>query len=159
MIGQTEIQKFMALSLKNNAEFSTLCTSELGSELNFYIDSSVRETYEELPYFVIHKDISDIPNQDADSYVTQFVICASMPETTPTEDTDGIFVFPTIESVENVIMKAIEVIKCALRDLGINGDKEYYIGQTRIAFAEIGEADELLGAVEILLQKDKFLNS
>jgi len=165
MIKQSDIQEFVLSCFKNNADFKALCTSELGSELNLYKDSSIRDNFETLPCLIAHKLGGEENQSSPDEYITQFLVVASMPEETngsvrtkPVLGADGVWRFGISDNVENVTIEAIDIIKCRLRDLGIAGEKPLYISKTSVVMSEIGEADDVMATVTMTIEKEKYLN-
>lgn len=158
MIKQSSIQEFIISCFKSNQEFKDLCASELGSELNLYKDSSIRESYEQLPCMIVHKLGAEGNLQSPDEYTAQFLVCANEPSTAPTQGADGVWRFGVSDNVENVTISAIDTVKCRLRDLGIEGVKPLYVTKTSVVMSEIGEADDVMAIVTMTIEQEQYLN-
>lgn len=156
---QSDIQKFIISSLKDNAEFDALCIATIGETLNFYRDSSIRETKEVIPYLVAHKFTKKemLTNPETSNmFVSQFIVAIEVDK--KAIDVEGVMVFPSSDNIEDIVEKAIEIIKCRLRDLGIlvNGtpDKNMFIAEIDTLITEVGESTADIQAVVTLRLED-----
>ena len=156
---QSDIQKFIISSLKDNAEFDALCTTITGGTLNFYRDSSIRETTEVIPYLVAHKFTKKemLTNSDTSNmFVSQFVVAIEVDN--KAADVDGVMVFPSSDDIEEIVEKAIEIIKCKLSALGIlvdgTPDKNMFITDINTLITEVGESTVDIQAIVTLTLED-----
>lgn len=155
MISMSSIQKMMALSLKNSAEFTTLCTDNLNSEMNFYIDPSVSENSLKLPYTVIHKFNKSAPIDMEKEWVLQMVLAIKSEEDPIIEN--GISLYPSARLIELISDSAIGLIEQNLSCVGVDGDRQLFIKDYNILITEIGEADDIQAIVTIRLQKQLYI--
>jgi hypothetical protein len=156
---QSDIQKFIISSLKDNVEFNTLCAAKAGGKLNFYRDSSIRETKEIVPYLVAHKFTKKemlTNSETSNMFVSQFVVAMAVDE--KAIDVAEVKVFPSSDNIEDIVEKAIEIIKCNLRKLGIlvdgTPDKNMFITDIDTLITEVGESTTDIQAVVTLRLED-----
>ena len=156
---QSDIQKFIISSLKDNVEFNALCAAKAGSTLDFYRDSSIREAIETLPYLVAHKFTKKemlTNSETSNMFVSQFIVAIEVDN--KAKDVAGVKVFPSSDNIEDIVEKAIEIIKCELRNLGIlvdgTPDKNMFITDINTLITEVGESTVDIQAIVTLTFED-----
>ena len=149
------IQSFIATQLVNNAEFTTLCVDTIGSKLNFYTDSSILRADEVMPFLVVHKFNKAYEIDKEPEWIVQMLIGIESEE--KYIESGGIRYYQSTSSVETIADKAIEIIKCDLAAVGVEGNKKLFIQNYNVLITEIGEADDIQAIVTIRLQSTLYI--
>lgn len=150
-----EIQQKIAETLRDNIEFTTLCTDLAGSKLNFFINSNVERSTEEIPYFeVLNLPKTSSSSKNSEWGIQYYVGISGQKE--PIEVND-ISIFTPPKDVEDISDLALSIIKKELFDLGING-VELTIEEATTVITEVGETKDQHAIVTIVFESVKFIN-
>lgn len=153
-VRQSDVKKWISDTLKDNTEFADFCTQEIGSALNFYRSSPINDIKEEIPYMTVFSDMSKDDNTSEKFFDAEWMIPISMAildEDDPIDD-NGVQVWESVDKIENIAHKAIEILECRLRDFKIKNEDILIVSKT-IYLTETGEAEDV--QANIMLQFGK----
>lgn len=148
-----DIQDFCAETLKNNADFTTYCVSEIGESLNFETDAVLNDEdmLPALPYCSVHSGEEEhnlLQGEWGHEYKIGLVFgisdttSATDPRPPSTIDSD-IKKYTSSRKIENIAKKALLTIKSRMRASGINGDYDIQIVSVSGVKTPTGEADDM----------------
>lgn len=149
MIRLSDLQILVARTLKDSAEYTTLCVDTVGSALTYYTDSSIKRADEVIPYAIVHKINKSEADQEQDEWLLQLIIGIHAEEKS-IED-DGIWVYPSTNHLETLADKAVELVNCELGTFGVSGEMNIRIFGYNILITEIGEAEDVQAIVTLRL--------
>ena len=132
-----DIQMLIATTLQASPTFEAACIDKFASAFNFYVDPSLSDNDEVIPYCSVHKfqKIEEAGKDDA--WVVQCVF-AVQPGSVPTV-VSGIRVYPAQADLEYLSDLACAEVKGALK-CQLFDDESLYIENVNTLFTEVGEA-------------------
>jgi hypothetical protein len=149
------ITRFFAETLNNSAEFTALSNSLLGGKFNFYINVDLATLTEVLlPYFsmVTFEDKDD--KEVEKKFKAMFLIGIERQDPVTVS---GITEEPTLDNLEQLTRKAVEIIEKDLRTFGIDGDTNIRFTYINMYVPSPDGEDDLQMQVDIELESEKFL--
>lgn len=155
MITMRGISSFFATALNTNTEFIDLCTSLIGAEFSYFINVDLAQVEVPLPYFSIVTFADKDDKEVRKTFETMFLI--GIAREAPVE-TGGITEEPTLDKLEQLTRKAIEVIAKEMRAFGIQGDKNIKVSYLSMYVPNPDGENDLQMQVDIELEQEKFLS-
>lgn len=155
------LKKWATDTLKNSAEFQTLCTTVLGEQLNYYRSAPVDSTeHEVLPYLTVYSDEHEVDDTSQEFWNETFNLPLSIGITTETADGDekdavndaGVTVWETTDDAELLASTAKTILKTKANGCGIGGEDIRLI-RSRLYVSEIGEADDVQASMLLTFAK------
>jgi len=155
MITMTGISRFFAETLNENAEFIALSNSLLGEAFTYYINVDVNTVETEDSFFGIvtfnDKDDKEVEKK----FQSMFLINIQRDDTV--EDS-GIVEEATLDKLEQLTRKALEVIAYDIRAFGIQGEKNVKVSYINMYVPAPDGEDNLQMQVDIDIEQDKYLS-
>ena len=151
----SDVQKTIAVALKNSQEFKDICIANAGSELSFALDSSMLFQREDLPYCVVHK-FNKVHDENAEDEFILQVVFAQTISYEPIE-VDGIKMYQEAFNIENITNAAIVAIEDELSCSGVIGEFGFLVSHYNIILSEVGEADDIQSVLTLKIEKNKYL--
>ncbi|MBL0721005.1 MAG: hypothetical protein JJV88_00295 [Sulfurovum sp.] len=153
-----QITKSFANILNESDEFSDFCTEVIDNNFIYYLNIDPVTLNEiPLPYFSITTyNEKDEPGSHK-GFQIQFLV-GIMKEDVPDTTAGTIIVDNTLEKLENVVSKAIEIITNEIRVFGIDGDKSANIAFINKYVPKADGEEDLQMQIDIGLEQDKFLS-
>lgn len=147
-----EIQDFCVETLKNDATFATLCTTELGAELNYQTDAPMNDVdnLPALPYCSAHggTEEHDLLREEW-NHPYEIALVFGIADGTEAEPTppsvieNGIKKYTSSRKIELIAKEALKVIKDKMSASGINGDYDISIVSASGLKTPTGEASDM----------------
>jgi len=155
MITMRGISNFIAESLNTNAEYIALSNSLMSETFNYFVNVDLATVDVVVPYFgiVTFEDKDDKEVKKA--FQTQLLIGINRLDPVTT---NKITEEPTLDSLEQLGMKALEVISKDLRIFGIQGDTNIKISYINMYVPNPDGEDDLQMQIDIELEQEKFLS-
>ena len=157
----TDIQDFVVREVAISAEFAALATSLVNKTFVFYrgddlrIDPATRGD----AYFIASKfNAQDSENVDTVFFIQYILGVVDDPDLPdPVADSDGVYILPQTDHVEQLAIKALGIIRQGLSSGGLNGRCDMRISDTNILITEVGEADDVQAIVTLRFESFKTL--
>ncbi len=148
------LKKWITDTLNNSAEYTTLCTALVGSKLNYYRSAPMNDVVEDLPFMSVYSDEykEDDLNQQPWNETWTIPIAIAITSNEDSEDDSGVDVWVSTDTVEQLAIKAKEILKKEANGCGISGEAINVLG-TDLAVSEIGEADDVQASMFITFGK------
>jgi len=148
------LKKWITDTLNNSAEYTTLCTTLVGSKLNYYRSAPMNKVVEALPFMSVYSDEykEDDLNQQPWNETWTIPIAIAITSNEDSEDDSGVKVWVSTDTVEQLAIKAKEILKKEANGCGISGEAINVLG-TELAVSEIGEADDVQASMFITFGK------
>jgi len=155
MITMRGISRFIAETLANDAEFIALSNTLISDEFHYFVNVDLATVQVPLPYFgiVTFEDKDDKEVKKA--FQSQLLIGIS--RETP-ETVNRITEEPTLDNLEQLSRKAMEVISNEIRTFGIQGDQNIKISYINMYVPNPDGEDDLQMQIDIELEQEKFLS-
>ena len=155
-ITMRQISRFIAETLNDSLEFKTLSNSLISAEFNYYVNVDIAELDEvPAPYFSV------VTFEDKDEKETkkafQTILLVGI-ERDPPVKTDNITEEPTLKNLEDLVVKAMEIIANDLRIFGVNTDKNIKISYINMYVPNPDGEDDLQMQVDIEFEQDKYIS-
>lgn len=149
------VSRHVAELLENEASFLALSSSTIVENFTYYVNIDITQVELELPYFgiVTFQDTDDVEVKK--SFKTQFLI--GIRREAPIQ-IGAISEEPTLEKLEILSRKAVELIRKDIRAFGIQGDKNIKIAYVSYYVPEPDGEIDLQMQVDIEFEQDKFLS-
>ena len=152
MFALSDIQKFIADTLKNDISFNDEAYASLGLDFGYYIDANSLDGVVELPCITVFGiETTDELRNNETLYTIQYnltAICSMKPIIQ-----DSISIYPTKGILEKLAIKSIELISQELRVYGINGKSNLKISAKNLFLTDIGEADDVQAIVTLQISE------
>lgn len=148
----TDVQDFIVRTVAKSSEFDTLANSLLGSSLSFHRGSDLSRDVEALPHMIGYKFNSQHIEGDDPFWIVQYIIAIDG-TADPVTDGDGIVIYEATDKVEQLAVKAFDIIKAELRAGGLGGVCTIRIANVNILITEVGEADDVQAIVTLRLEE------
>lgn len=133
---------------------SEVKTSSDFTGFEFFVNVDLSKTEVSLPYFAVATFTDSDDRQVRKSFKTQILMgIASLPPIT----TAGITEDPSLDILETLGRKAVELIETMLRDFGVQGDKNIHIAYLGMYIPEPAGEDDLQIQIDIEFEQEKFL--
>jgi len=154
MITMRGISRFFAETLNTNAEFIALSTTLISGEFSYFVNVDLAEVEVPINYFgiVTFEDTDD--REVSKIFKTQFLIGI---ERQKPVDVGGITEEPTLDKLEELSRKAVEVIASDMRTFGIQGDSNIKISYVNMYVPTPDGETDLQLQIDIELEQEKFL--
>jgi hypothetical protein len=149
------ISRTIAELLNTNVEFLALSNSLLSSEFTYYVNIDFTQVELELPYFGI---VTFMDSDEADitkSFKTQLLIGIRREQAVMS---GSISEEPTLDKLESLSRKAVELIRKDVRAFGVQGEKNIKITYVSFYVLEPDGEIDLQMQVDIIFEQDKFLS-
>jgi hypothetical protein len=156
MITMRGISRFIAETLDGNAEFIALSNTQLGEPFKYFVNVDLANLSGgvPLPYF----GIVTFDDQDAREvrkyFKTQFLI--GIARTAPTT-VGGITEEASLEILETLSRKAVELVTKEMRTFGVQGDSNIRISFVNFYVPNPDGEDDLQMQVDLEFDQDKYL--
>ena len=149
------IREFMIESLKGNSEFDTFLSGLGVPPMKYYEDSNTNEATEEESYFVsyVATNIDDGTSQIEKTSAFRVGIFGNVDQ----EIENGVRKFPSQKIVEQIAYKALEIIRCAIRDFGINNVRNLLVVSNGVMLDERDGQSDYGATVSITIMQNKTL--
>jgi len=155
MITMRGISRFFAETLNQDAEFIALSTSLISAEFDYFVNVDLATVEVPVPYFGIvtfnDKDEKEVEKK----FQTQFLIGIDREKPALL---NGIMEEPTLDKLEQLSKKALEVIANEIRTFGIQGDQNVRISHVNMYVPNPDGEDDLQMQVDIEIEQDKYLS-
>lgn len=155
MITMRSISRFIAETLNSDIEFKDLSNLLMSAEFNYFVNVDLATVEVPVPYFGIvtfeDKDDKEVEKK----FQTQLLI--GINRDAPILS-DNITEEPSLDKLEQLSRKAIEVISKEMRTFGINGDKNIKVSYLNMYVPTPDGEQDLQLQVDIELEQDKFLS-
>lgn len=156
MITMRGISRFIAESLDGNSEFIMLSNSQLGAPFNYFVNVDLANLPYQipLPYFGI-VTFDDHDTREVRKYFkTQLLI--GIDRTAPITN-GGITEEPSLEILEVLSRKAVELFTKDMRTFGVQGDNNIRLSFVNFYVPNPDGEDDLQMQVDIEFDQDKYL--
>jgi len=154
MITMRGLSMFFAETLNTNVEFTNLCNSLLGVKFNFFVNVDMASVEVPIPYFGIvtfeDKDDKEVEKK----FQSMFLIGINRQDAI---NTSGITEEPTLDNLETLSRKAIEIINKEMGAFGVQGDKNIRMNYVNMFVPSPDGEDDLQMQVDIESEQYKFL--
>lgn len=150
------LKKWITDKLKADTDFTALCVSTLGSELNYYRSSPMNDTVEQLPFLTAYSDIKHddrVSGSDIGKIWNIPVVIGILSSEDSITDND-VEVWDSTDKVEIIESAMIEVLSREVR-CGVSGNYNIFINDVKTMVTEIGEADDIQANVFIEFAENK----
>lgn len=149
------ISRFIAETLNTNAEFIALATANTGYPFTYYVNVDVTQVEVELPYFgiVTFQDQDEVETRH--SFKTQLLLGI---EREKPANIKGITEEATLDKLEILSRKAIELIRKEIRAFGIQGETNIKVAYVSFYVPTPDGELDLQMQVDIEFEQDKFLS-
>ena len=147
----TSIQDFIVKHVKGDAEYDVLCNALVKSSLNYARGSDLSRVVEVAPFFTSYKFNSQNAEGEEPYWVVQYVIGIDAEGEEPIIE-DGVKVWQSTDNVEQLAVKALDLIHEGLRDGSFMGQCLLRITDENILITEVGEANDVQAIVTIRLE-------
>lgn len=157
MITMHSIAKMIAETLDSSIEYKDFCTATIDNNFTYYLNIDP-ETLEQvpMPYFGVITYNDRDSKENYKGFQTQFLIGIQKDEK-PDVSATTIIVDNTLEKLEKVTDKALELVAKEIRTFGINGDTNIRIAFTNKYIPKADGHEDLQMQVDIELEQDKYL--
>ena len=155
MITMRGISRFIAETLNESQEFIDLTDSLIFSEFNYYVNVDIYRLEE---VFLPYASVVTFNDKDDKEVEKNFetVMLVGIPRQ-DFQETNGVFEEPTLDNLEVLSRKAVEVVEKELRTFGINGDKNIRISYINYFCPNPEGEDGLQMEISIKFEQDKYL--
>lgn len=147
----TQIQDFIVKHVKADADYDVLCNTIAGSSLNYARGSDLSRDTEKTPFFTSYKFNSQKTDGEDPYWVVQYVIGIDGEGEEPVTE-DGVKVWQSTDNVEQLAVKALDLIHEGLRDGSFLGQCLLRITDENILITEVGEAFDVQAIVTLRLE-------
>ena len=151
----TDIEKFMIEAVKEDADFSSYCTSNLGTSLTFFSDSDVTDALQKLPCMVAYGIECNSEIGGDINYIVQFSIVIDYEKKPALQD--DIYFYPEKKILENIASKALALIDKKMKKSGLGGSCNVRIKEKNILLTPVGVADDIQAVVTLRLEEQQFI--
>lgn len=150
------ISRFIAETLDTNAEFIALSTTEIGEPFNYFVnvDLSNLQGGVPIPYFGIVTFDDQDDREVRKFFKTQLLIGI---ERTKPVTTSGITEEASLEILETLSRKAVELVEKEMRIFGVQGEKNIRVSFVNFYVPNPDGEDDLQMQVDIEFDQDKYL--
>jgi hypothetical protein len=155
MIKMIDISDFIATTLDENIEFQSLCTSLTTKTFDYFVNVDLHEVEVPIPYFGIVTFENNDDKEVKKGFKTQLLL--GIDRESPIK-TGNITKEPTAEKLEEISLKAIEIVSKEMRTYGINGDTNIMIDYINYYVPNPEGEDDLQMQIDIQFTQDKFLS-
>ncbi len=148
------LKKWITDTLNASPEYTTLCTTLVGSKLNYYRSAPMNDAVEALPFMSVYSDeykeddLTQQPWNETWSIPIAIVIATDEDSV----DDSGVDVWITTDTVEELAVGARDILKKQANGCGISGEAINVLG-IELAISEIGEADDVQASMFITFGK------
>jgi len=149
------ISDLLSKTLSTNTDFIQFCTDRIGKEFEYFINADCSTIYVPLPYFSIVTYDSLDDKGVSRLFKTQWLIGIARED--PTREGNITKELP-LTHIEDIAIKAIEVITKELRTFGVEGDKNIHISYVNMSIPYPDGEDGLQLQVDIEFEKEKLLS-
>jgi hypothetical protein len=147
-----DLQKFIVDVVKNDSDYNEKVRTDLGKDFTYHINPHILDEDEDLPSFAVYGLESQKEPRGSD-YIVQYVITDLVEHRA--EIVDGIKVYPTKKTLENLGVESLKLIENGLR-LGLLGSCDLDIVHRSLVMTPIGEADDVKVVVTLRLEEKNF---
>ncbi|MEA2091047.1 MAG: hypothetical protein U9O83_01625 [Campylobacterota bacterium] len=154
MITMRSISRFIAEALDASVEFQALSTANAGETFSYFVNVDLSEVEVTIPYFGIVTFENTDEREVKHGFKTQILLGINRDQPTKV---GNITEEATVEKIEALAIKALEIIADELRTYGINGDNNIKIAYTNFYVPNPEGEDDLQIQIDIELEQDKFL--
>lgn len=149
------IREFMIESLKGNSEFDTFLSGLGVSPMKYYEDSNSNEVIQEDSYFISY-GITNIDDGTTQIEKTAGFIVGITGDIDQ-ENVNEVYKFTAQKTVEQIAYKALEIIRCAIRDFGINNVRNLLVVSNGVMLDERNGQQDYAATVSITIMQNKTL--
>lgn len=144
MLTMGQLKKWVTDTLSNSVEYTSVCTTTVGSKLNFYRSTPIDRVVEVLPFLTVFTDTSeqDFTGQSYFNKSWDIPIALGIMSNAKSEKDGTTELWASTDKAELLAHTALEILRNTARSCGINGE-DVIITRTRLIVTEIGEADDV----------------
>jgi len=148
------LKKWVTDTLYNSAEYTTLCTTLVGSKLNYYRSAPMNDVVETLPFMSVYSDEYKEDDLSQQPWNETWVIPIAIAITSNEDSIDdsNVEVWESTDIVEQLAVEAKKILKREANGCGVSGEAINVLG-TDLAVSEIGEADDVQASMFITFGK------
>ena len=154
MITMRAISRTFAEILNTDTGLKALSNSLISDEFNYYVNVDLATIEVKMPYFGIVTFNNMDDKEVKKAFKVQFLIGIAREAVTTV---NRISEEPTLDKLEQLTIKAVEVIAKELRDFGISNEKNIKIAYINMYVPTPDGEDDLQMQVDIELEQEKFL--
>ena len=138
------ISKWITDTLYADASYTALCTTTVGSALNFYRHSPMNRVEEDMPFLTVFSDeLSQNFSGGTEYFRTWSIPIALGINADDHNELDGSTkTWVSVDNAELLAITAVEILRKEASSCGINGESVIIL-DTRLVVTEIGEADDV----------------
>lgn len=156
MIKMIDISSFIVDTLNSSTEFKDLCIEKIDKEFDYFINVDLSRVEVPLPYFAV----VTFENQDdimvKKEYRVQILLGI---ERQVFVKTNNVTEEPTARTIEELSLKAIELIKKEMRTYGINQEKNIDINYINCFVPNPDGESDLQMQIDMIFYQEKFVNN
>lgn len=150
------ISRFIAETLDGSAEFIALCTTEIGEPFNYFVNVDLANLQGgvPIPYFGIVTFDDQDSREVRKFFKTQLLI--GIERTAPTT-VGGVTEEASLDILETLSRKAVELFTQEMRTFGVQGEKNIRISFVNFYVPNPDGESDLQMQVDIEFDQDKYL--
>lgn len=149
-----DISRFIARTLDENAEFKDLCTSLIGENFDYFVNVDLARVIVPVPYF----GVVTFENRDEkeSEYTLKTILLLGICRDDIVK-TGNISEEPTAGKIEEISLKAMDIVDKEMRTYGIDGDTNIEVDYINYYVPNPDGEDDLQMQIDIQYKQTKFL--
>lgn len=149
-----DISRFIAKTLDESVEFNDLCTSLIGENFDYFVNVDLARVVVPVPYF----GIVTFENRDEkeSQYTSKTILLLGISRDDIVK-TGNISEEPTAGKIEEISLKAMDIVDKEMRTYGIDGDTNIEVDYINYYVPNPDGEDDLQMQIDIQYKQTKFL--